>query len=204
MRTRPTSGAQRSPAFPLLGETLLVGVAVALASIPLVTALPAVSGGVRHLRHHLDGQDDSLGALAREIGRAVRALWLPGVVLPAALLVLAFNLWLAATGLLPGGRAVAVVSGGVGVGLVVVALRFAGAWSPAAPWPGQLRAAARRTGQDLTGTVLLVGATVAAVALVRMLPPMALLVGGLLALAALSVETRAASRGRDDERKQWT
>ena len=182
--------------FPLLAETFLVGVIVAIVSIPVVTAVPALAAAVRHLRRHLLGERDDYSRLAREIGTAVRQLWPVGVATPAVLLVLGFNLWLAATGALPAAALVTVVSGVLSAVVLVVVLRLAGRWSPQERWSTQVRAAALRTRTDLAGSALLVSAVGLAAAIVWMLLPLLLVAGGLLALAALSVESRTAGRTR--------
>lgn len=181
-------------AFGLLGETLVVGAVVAVVSIPLVTALPAVAAGIRHLRRYVRGEGDAIGGLVRDVGTAVRELWLVGVGLVAALVVLGFNVWLAGTGALPGGQVVGVVTAVLAAAVLVVALRLAAGWSAAGTVGADLRDAGRRSVADPAGSLLLVAALVAAATFVWMLLPMLLLVGGLLALAAMAVEHRWATR----------
>lgn len=191
MRTRRATGLDGPPTLPLLSETLLVGVVVALATLPLVTALPALTAGARHLRRHLDGRDDSTLGLLRDTGRTVRRLWVPGAALPAALLLLGFNAWFVTANDVPGGLVVAALAAALAAVVTVVVLRFAAAWSEdGGPWQQQVRDAAGRAHRDLAGSALLLAATGATGALVWMLTPLFVLVGGLLALAALSVETR--------------
>ncbi|MCL3859479.1 hypothetical protein [Actinotalea sp. K2] len=180
----------RGARFALFGEVLLVGVVVLLASLPLVTAVPAVAAGVVHLRRHLLGGADSLGDLAGDLVKAVRDLWPVGVLLPGVLLLLGYNLWLAGTGVLPGGSAVATVNAVVATAVTVVALRTAGAWAPGQKVIPTVRAAARRTVRDPVGSLLLVVAMGMCGVLVWMLTPLLLVVGGLLVLAVLAVENR--------------
>ncbi|WP_250443672.1 hypothetical protein [Actinotalea sp. C106] len=172
----------------LLGETLVVGAAVAVVSIPLVTAVPAVAASVRHLRRHLLGEPDTLGALGREIVLAIRDLWWVGILLPVALLVLGFNLWAAAW--VPGGDVVRVVIGAIAAALVVVVLRAAARWVPGAQPARLLADAARRSRSDPAGSALLVVALGVCGMLVWMLVPLLLVVGGLVVLAAVAVENR--------------
>ena len=47
-----------SPKFALFGETMLAGLVVALCSLPVVTAVPAIAAGARHLRRHNEGYSD--------------------------------------------------------------------------------------------------------------------------------------------------
>lgn len=179
--------------FSLLGEALFSGVIVAVASIPLMTALPATAAAVRHLRRHLAGEPDGWGELIRDLLPAVRALWWAGTALVLALAVLGFNFWLANTGALPGGPAISVISALMAAAVLVVALRLAARWT-GGPLPvADLRAAALRARTDVLGSLLLVGALLASGALVWMLLPMLLIIGGLLAMAVVAVEFRWAT-----------
>ena len=181
----------------LFGEVLVVGAVVAVLSLPLVTAVPAVAAGVWHLRRHLSGQPDALRDLLRGVGPAMRDLWMVGIALPAVLLGLGYNVWLSGTGVLPGGTVVGVVSGLVTLTAVVVALRTAGTWAPGRAGLGPVRAAARRAGDDLAGSALLVAAVAMCAVLVWMLVALLLVVGGLLVLAVLAVEHRWATEGEE-------
>jgi len=176
--------------FALFGEILLVGVVVAVASIPLVTVVPAVAAGVLHLRRHLSGAPDGLRDLLGAFVSAVRDLWLPGVLLPVLLALLGLNVWLAGSGALVGSGVVTWVSVAVGVVAVVVALRTAGTWSPGRGGVAAVRTAARRTVADPTGSALLVVAVVLCAVLVWMLVALLIVVGGLVAMAVLAVEHR--------------
>jgi hypothetical protein len=176
--------------FALFGEVLLTGAVVLVLSIPVVTAVPALAVGVRHLRRFLAGEGDSAGRLLGDIVPALRDLWPLGLLAPAALWLLGYNLWFAGTGLSSGGQVVGVVSAAVAAALVVVVLRAAGTWVPGEHWWHPLRAAARRARFDLGGSVLLLAAVVMCGVLVWMLAPLVLIVGGLLALAMLAVENR--------------
>jgi len=176
--------------FDLFGEVLFVGVIVLVLSLPVVTAVAAVAVGVRHLRRHLVGEADSVRRLLRDLLPALRDLWPLGLFTPVALVLLAYNVWLGGTGVLPGGQAVGAVSAVVGAGVVVVALRVAGTWVPGQHWWLSVRAAVRRAGRDLGGSLLLIAAVVMCGVLVWMLTPLFLVVGGLLVLAVLAVEHR--------------
>ena len=178
----------------LFGEVGVVGVVVLVLSLPVVTAVPAVAAGVLHLRRHLSGEGDSFGRLLRGFGTAVRDLWALGLVVPVVLLLTGYNLWLTWSGALPGGALIGTVSLVVGLVTVVVALRTAGTWYPGSGGLPAVRTAARRAAADLTGSVLIASAVVLCGVLVWMLEALVLLVGGLLALAAVSVEHRWAVR----------
>lgn len=177
----------------LLSEVLLTGAVLAVVSIPVVTAVPALAAGAEHLRRHVDHRGDSLGDLVRGVARAVRELWPLGLGVPAVLAVVGLDLWLVRTGALPGGTVVGVVTGVLAVALVIVVLRFVGAWRPGTAVREGLRGAAWRSVEDLPGSALLLaGAGVVAV-VVWMLLPLLLVAPGLLALAALAVEHRRAA-----------
>lgn len=176
--------------FALFGEVLLVGAVVLVLSVPVVTTVPALAVGVRHLRRFVAGEADSAGRLLSDVVPALRDLWPLGLLAPAALMLLGYNLWFAGTGLSSGGQVVGVVSAGVGAAVVVVVLRVPGTWVPGQHWWHPLRAAARRARHDLSGSVLLLAAVGMCGVLVWMLTPLVLIVGGLLALAMLAVENR--------------
>lgn len=182
----------------LLGEVGIVGALVMVLSVPVVTAVPAVAAGALHLRRHLAGEPDSYGLMLREFGRACRDLWPLALGVPVVLALTGWNLWLTWSGVLPGGALIGTVSGAVGLAAVVVALRTAGTWRPGLRTPAAVRAAANRAGRDAAGSVLLVVAVALCALLVWMLEAFLLLVGGLLALAAVSVEHRWLTRTGGD------
>jgi hypothetical protein len=194
-RTRSTK--QRllhSPGFGLFGETLLVGVVVAVCVVPAVTALAGLAAGTRHLRRHVAGEGDGLRRLLADMRDAMRDLIVPGAVLVAALLVVAFDLWLLGFVDVPGEPVVALLLVAAAISAVVVAMRWAACWVPGAPWRPQLRAAARISRRDPVGSGLLAAAAGAAALFVWMYPPLFVLAGGLAALGCLGVEARRASR----------
>ncbi len=178
----------------LFGEVGVVGVVVMVLSLPVVTAVPAVAAGALHLRRHLSGEADSLGSLLRGFGPALRGLWGLGLVVPFVLLLTGWNLWLVTSAALAGGVVIGVVSALVGAVAVVVALRTVGTWYPGTGGVAAVRAAALRGRRDLSGSLLLVFAVVLCGVLIWMLEAFVLLVGGLLAMAAVAVEHRLAVR----------
>ncbi|WP_299033297.1 hypothetical protein [uncultured Pseudokineococcus sp.] len=195
--------ASRSPltALGLLGEVVVVGVAVALLTVPLVTALPAAAAGGEHLRAHARGERDDVRSLLARLRRACRRPWGVPVAAGALLLVLVVDGGIVL--LAPAGPPVPALAGlGAGALLLVVLLRAAAAWSPTAsdvagpPWRRLVAAAAARSLDDLSGSALLLLALGLAGVLVWMLPLFALLVGGLVVLAAVAVEQRADARAR--------
>ena len=180
--------------FGLFSEALLVGLGVSVLSLPIITAVPALAAGVSHVRRHLDGRPDTLAALWEDFRAACRGVWLVSIGAPVLLLVFLFNLQLAGSGSLPGGTGVRVATLFLVAILLVVVLRAAAGWSPGARWGTVVQAAAKRAGDDLVGTFLLVVALALCAVMVWMLTPLAVIVPGLLSLAVVAVEHRAAVR----------
>jgi hypothetical protein len=178
--------------FALFGEVLLVGVLVAIASLPVVTLPAAVAAGTRHLRRYALADDAPLVFFWRDL----RSALLGGIGIGFAALVAVgaclFDIGLAASDPSPIGIAMRLV--GV-TGLVVVAvgmLLAASLWTPEHGWSravGRLRDELDRDPAGLGYLVVVVGF----VALItwQMAP---LLVPGLgcaaLALVAIPVRPR--------------
>ncbi|MBO9555247.1 MAG: hypothetical protein J7523_11740 [Cellulomonas sp.] len=178
----------------MLGASLVVGLGVSVLSLPVVTALPATAAGVAHLRRDLDGRAGTLADLWAEFRAACRGVWVVSLASVLLLAVLLLNLRAARSGALPGGTGVRVFSGVMAVTLLVVLLRAAAGWTAGASWKDVLRDAGRRTGDDLTGSFLLVVALGLCAVVVWVLTPLVVLVPGLLSLAVVAVERRAAVR----------
>ncbi len=199
---RGTGGETRTgAALGLLGEVLLAGVLVTVGSLLVVTAVPSLAAAVAHVRRQVSGREIGVGRFAREWWAAVRSLWPLGLAAVAVALLLMFDLQLATSGALPGGRLVAAVVAVAAAVAVVVLLRAAGAWSDEDGTPrgagarDALVTGAERARDDLAGsTLLLVGVGLCAT-FVWMLLPLVLLVGGLLALAVTGVEMRRRGLG---------
>ncbi len=192
-----TGGETRTAAaLGLLGEVLLAGVLVTVGSLLVVTAVPSLAAAVAHVRRQVSGCDVGVGRFAREWWAAVRALWQLGLLAVGIALLLTFDLQLARSGFLPGGEVVAAVVAIAAAIAVVVLLRAAGTWSDdeGSPQGAGARAAlvtgAQRARDDLVGSALLLVGVGLCWTFVWMLPPLAVLVGGLLALAVTGVEVR--------------
>lgn len=202
-RARRVQGEGR---FALLGETLLTGLLVLVGSLPVVTLPAALAAGVAHLRRHLGGYDTSVRTFVRDWLAAARDLWLLGVFLVVAVVVVVLNTGLTTSGALPGSPVVRWVTWAAAACAAVVLVRAAAAWSDDDPAPGSeatpgtggvrqlLSRGATRFRDDVAGSALLVAALVMCVVLVWMLTPLVLVTGGLLSLAAVAVETRRAAR----------
>ncbi|UCM87338.1 hypothetical protein [Streptomyces marincola] len=192
-------GKRWQTGFALFGEVVITGVVVALLTVPVVTALPALAAGAAHLRRHLGGDSVRMADLLRDFGAACRTLWPAALALSAAALLLLWNLSLAEAAVIPGSGGLLVVMWLLIAAWGVLLLRTAAAWRPERPAAGTVSVAARRMGEDVSGSVLLAFACGMAVMLVWMLLPLVLVAGGLLALAALAVEHRAAVRAEESE-----
>ena len=190
----PSGGARPAPrgltTFALFAEVLLTSVYVTVLSIPVVTALPALTAGVAHLRRHLAATDDSVGTVWADFREACRGVWLVSVGAVLALFLVVLDLWAVSTGALPGGMLVGAVSGVVGLLLVVALLRAAGSWTPGAAWWPLVRDGARGIPEDPVGSLLLVAALGVCAVLVWMLTPLIIVVGGLVSFAVVAVGFR--------------
>ncbi|WP_243883886.1 hypothetical protein [Cellulomonas fengjieae] len=180
--------------FGLFSEALMVGLGVSVLSLPVVTAVPALAAGVSHVRRHLDGRPDTLAALWDDFRAACRGVWPVAVGAPLLLLLLLVNVQLTGVEGMPGGTGFRVVTVFLVAVVLVVVLRAAAGWSPGASWWTVVQAAARRTGDDVTGTFLLLVALGLCAVMVWMLAPLAVVVPGLLCLAVVAIEHRAAVR----------
>ncbi|GAA2044342.1 hypothetical protein GCM10009819_34130 [Agromyces tropicus] len=177
-------------AFSLLGEVLLVGVLVTLASIPIVTLPAALAAGVRHLRRYLLAEGSRLG----EFWADLRAGLLGGIGVGAAsvvvALVLLLDIDLATSGALPGGPIVAAV-GWLGLAAIaLVLLTAAGLWRPQLGWLGALRAVPRAVAADPVGAAYLLAAAGFAVVVTWQLFPLLVAALGCVALAIVAVPNR--------------
>lgn len=195
----PGRGPEHAPGFGggrfgLFSQMLVVGLGVSVLSLPVVTTLPAMAAGAAHVRRHLTGRPDRVVDLWRDFVAALRGVWPYAVGSLALLVLLWFNLAVAGAGAVPGGAGVQVLTWLVVAALVVVLLRAAGGWRPGAAWRDVMRAAGRRAGDDLAGSGLLLLALGLCTVVMWMLPPLVVLVPGMLALAVVAVEHVAGRR----------
>lgn len=177
-------------AFGLLGEVLLVGILVALVSLPLVTLPAGLAAGTRHLRRFLRAEDSSLEWFWRDVRAALLGGIGVGVASVVIAAVLALDIDLASTGVLPGGPVVALV-GWAGLAALVLALFVAaGRWSPELGWLGALRAVPRALRDDPAGAGYLVATAAFAVIVTWQLIPLVIAALGCVALAIVAVPER--------------
>jgi hypothetical protein len=177
-------------AFGLLGEVLLIGVLVAIVSLPIITLPAALAAGVRHLRRYLAADDDALTWFWRD----VRASFVGGIGIGAACVViaavLALDVDLAGSGVLPGGAFVAIVGW---LGLAALALTLfiaAGRWTPELGWLGALKGVPAAVREDPAGAAYLVATAVFAGVVTWQLIPLVIPALGCIALAIVAVPER--------------
>lgn len=184
-------------AFGLLGEVLLVGILVALVSLPVVTLPAALAAGARHLRRYLRAEDSALEWFWRD----VRAALIGGIGIGAAsvvvALVLVLDIDLASTGLLPGGPVVGLIGWAGLAGLALVLFTASGRWTPGLGWLGALKLVPGTVRDDLAGAAYLVATAGFAAVVTWQLVPLVIPALGCIVLAIVAVPERP-RRGRAD------
>ncbi len=164
--------------FARFADCLLLGVLTALASIPVVTAYPALVTACAMLR-----EDTPVGPLrfAWRLLKIMRYAWQPALVVP----LLVVDVVAVRAGV-PGAWALTVALCAV----AIVGLRGAAVWRPGLSWAAVARDAVR----DPAGSALILLAGACAAAIVTLVPITALLVGGPLANALVAVEGNRSKR----------
>jgi len=181
-------------AFGLLGEVLLVGVLVTVASLPIVTLPAALAAGVRHLGRYLRAEGSRLGMFWRDVRAGLIGGIGIGVAMAAITALLILDIWLAGTGALPGGAAVAVV-GWVGLAALATALcTAAGRWTPVHGWLDAVRQVPRAWRADAPGALYLVATVGFAGVVTWQLAPLIIPALGCVALAVFAVPERPSRR----------
>jgi len=195
-RRRRGSGLDpHSDTFRAFADVLYVGILVFALSLPLVTWFAALSAGVQALREARDADGHvTIGAVWRAFADRLRHHWFVHLVLPAVLLaVIVLD-----TLVLPFLGAGELISAAVPIVLAsvtgAVALRVAGAWRPGVPARATLVLAWRRMSQDAAGSLLLVLAVAAAGAIVSVIPILAVVLAGPLALAGVAMDRSGGTR----------
>ncbi|BCJ36289.1 hypothetical protein Athai_37920 [Actinocatenispora thailandica] len=178
----------------LFGEMVVVGLVVTACVLTGVLAVAGLAAGTRHLRRTLAAQRNSVGDLFSGVWQALHHGWLRTVGYVVAAALLAFNAAVGAQGLVPGGRGYAAVSAGLAVAVLALSCRAAGLWYPGARWSEVLRQARDVTVGDPVGTCFVLAGVLVGAVVVWMLPPLAVLVPGMLALSVTAAEARRAQR----------
>ncbi|MFJ2114434.1 MULTISPECIES: hypothetical protein [unclassified Streptomyces] len=175
--------------FTVFAESLLTGVWIALAALPLLTLPAAFAAGSAHLRRVLAHEAATWREFAADWRSAARRGWLVGLAGWAALWLLWADLTVVRAGL-PGGAFVGAVGVSAMLGVLVAGVRAAASWRPGASWRALLRAAARRTVRDPAGSLLLVCGLAVVPASAWFAAPLAAPALGVVAAGALAVDRR--------------
>ncbi|MFZ3556193.1 hypothetical protein [Streptomyces sp. BH055] len=192
-KPRPVAESRRRVGFAVFAESLLTGVWIALASVPVVTAPAAFAAGARHLRRHVTQQVGGQREFVADFRAAARRGWLVGLAGVVAWLAVWVDVRVARSGL-PGGQLAAAVGIFALIGAAVIVLRAAAVWQPDRSWRALLRDAARRTARAPGGSLLLVCGIALVILSAEFLAPLAIPVLGILAAAAVAVEERGRTR----------
>ena len=179
------------------GEMLVVGLAVTALSLPVVTAAPALAAGVRHLEDHLGERPDTVRGLFSLAWQAIRTGWLSGLASAAVLGLLLLNVALGSQGLVPGGAALAVVSGALAAAVAVVVCRVAARWAPGRRWSQLWREGAAAAIGDPVGSLLVLAGIGVGLVVAWMLPPLIVIAPGLTAVALVAAELRRRAAGKE-------
>lgn len=193
VRERREPGELFGPRFSLFADMLAIGLATTIACLPLVTAPVALAAGCAVLRGAIrEDRPATLGRYITELRahRPLRSLSAGAAVLAGPAFI-AVDLLLAGAGL-PGARPMSWALSALAAAALVVALRTAADPDVARGWRPALRRAAAGSAADLPGCALLATAVALCVAFLWMLPLLAPLLPGPLALAVTAVELRNA------------
>jgi hypothetical protein len=171
-------------------EMLVVGLGVAVLSLPVVTAIPALAAGVHHLDEHARGGRDSIGRLLHFGVQAIRSGWWFGALSAVVVVALVANAVLASSDAVPGGSVVAVASGLAAAVAATIACRVAALWRPGRTWGSMWRRGRILAFEDPIGSVFVLCGIVVAAVVVWMLPPLVVIAPGLVALATVAAERR--------------
>ncbi|MEH0417456.1 hypothetical protein [Streptomyces sp. B21-083] len=196
MRTTREAGEIFGPRMTLFADVLSIGLATAVASLPLLTAPAALSTACEILRGTREDRPATAGRYFRLLRQRLRTGDLAaGLAAVAGVLLLLADLALARTGL-PGGGVFAAVAAAIGAYAAVTGLRACGRPESLTNWPAAVGAAARQAVRDLGGSALVLLALATAALCAWMLPPLAFLAPGPLAMALTAIDVR----GHQDRR----
>ncbi|WP_019056778.1 DUF624 domain-containing protein [Streptomyces prunicolor] len=188
---RREPGELFGPRFTLFADMLAVGVAAAVASLPLITVPTAFAAACALLRRSIrEDRPVSMGEYVAEFrAHGLRRSVLAGVTVFAAVTLVVLDLALARAGL-PGARPMSWALTALAATGLVLTLRAAADPEVARGWHPALNRAASRSATDPTGCALIAAAVGLCVAFLWMLPLLALLLPGPLAFAITAVELR--------------
>lgn len=181
-------------AFGLLGEVLLIGLLVTIASLPIVTLPAALAAGIRHMRRFIAAEHAPIAGFWRDAARAALAGSVVGLVGAVVAGILLLDIDLARSGFLPGGIVIEVV-GWTGLAVLALAILLAAArWSPETGWRDAVRAIPSAARADPAGAVYLVATAGFVVVVTWVLPPLFIAAIGCAVLAVVAVPQRPRRR----------
>lgn len=187
------TGEVFGPRMTLFADVLSVGLATAVACLPLVTAPAALSTACAVLRGAAQDRPATAGRYVALLRRRLRPGDLAaGAIAVAAALLFTADLALAGAGL-PGAPLFAVVAAAIGACVTVVGLRACARPESLTDWRTAGRRAARDAARDVGGSALVLLGVATAALCAWMLLPLAFLAPGPLALALTAVDIRRAA-----------
>ncbi|WP_221583551.1 DUF624 domain-containing protein [Microbacterium sp. G2-8] len=176
--------------FGLLGEALYTGVLVTAFGLLVVTLPAALAAGSRHLRRYVRAEGSSFRSFWNDFRRALPGGLGVGAAAAVIAAVLAIDILLAGSGVLPGGSLVA----GAGWTLAAVGagalLASAGLWTPGYGWLRTLRLLPAHIARDIPGFLYVVIAAAFVGLATWMLIPLFVPALGLAALATVAIPAR--------------
>ncbi|MEU5216984.1 hypothetical protein AB0G79_12425 [Streptomyces sp. NPDC020807] len=191
MTAAPAAGERFRARFGVFAESLLVGVWITVAALPLVTLPAALAAGAGHLRRWTGDEPAGLRSFAADLRAALRGGGTAaGLGYLAVLLLVGADLALVRALPVPGGRATGAVALVAALWATVTLLRAATAWRPGLRWRPLLGAAARRALSDPAGSLLIVCGLAVIAASAWFSAPLALPAVGILVAATLATEHR--------------
>lgn len=188
------AGEVFGPRMTLFADMLSVGLATAVACLPLLTAPAALSTACAVLRGAGEDRPATAGRYFSALRRRMRIGDLTaGAAALAGALLFAADLALAGAGL-PGAPLFAALAAAIGAVAGIAALRACARPASLTDWPAALRQAARDAVGDPGGSALVLLAVATAALCAWMLVPLAFLTPGPLALALTAVDVRRLAR----------
>ena len=176
--------------FTLLGAVITTGLLVTAGSVAVITFPAALAAGIRHLRRSLQGDVAPLGRFWRELLAALPGGLLAGAAGTAAAVVLALNISLGASGVLPGGPVVAALSWAALAVVVLLLVSMAGRWTPETGWRPTVRPTVSELTSDPVGALFILAAVVFTVFVTWQFFPLIIPALGSVALAAVAAPER--------------
>ncbi|WP_091230047.1 hypothetical protein [Microbacterium sp. 3J1] len=176
--------------FGLFGEVLTVGLLMTIVALGVVTLPIALAAGIRHLRRFVAAEDSRATLFWSDIRVGILPSLAVGV--PVVLLagVLAADVALASSGMLPGGGVIVVVGWAGSLALAVALLAAAGAWTPQSGWVAAVRAVPAILRADAVGAAYLAAAAIFTGVVTWALAPLFIAGIGCAALAVVAVPAR--------------